>query len=80
MPVIVVRVKPRARESSLVRAADGTYLAKVKAPPVDGQANAEVHALVARHFCCAKSAVVLESGAGSRHKRFRLPESITESG
>ena len=32
--LIQVKVKPRARESSLVQAADGTWLAKLRAPPV----------------------------------------------
>jgi uncharacterized protein YggU (UPF0235/DUF167 family) len=80
MPVIRVQVKPRSRESSLTHGPDGAYLARVKAPPVDGLANAEVQALIARHFGCPKSAVRLESGAGARYKRFQVPESPSGSG
>jgi uncharacterized protein (TIGR00251 family) len=74
MPVIEVKVKPNARSSSLERLADGTYLAQLKAPPVDGQANEELVALLARHFGCAKAAVVIKSGGASRSKRVVVPD------
>jgi dienelactone hydrolase len=41
--VLQVRVKPRAAISSLEQIADGTWVAKVKSPPVDGKANADGH-------------------------------------
>ena len=50
MPVIQVKVKPNSRASLFEAAADGTWLAQLKSPPVDGKANAELIALVARHF------------------------------
>lgn len=45
-----VKVKPSARVSSLTQAAEGSWLAQLKAPPVDGKANQELIALVAHHF------------------------------
>jgi uncharacterized protein (TIGR00251 family) len=39
---IQVQVKPNARQSGIVEAADGRLTVKVKAPPVDGKANREV--------------------------------------
>ena len=68
MPIIQVKVKPNARVSSLEALNDGTYLATLKAPPVDGKANAELVALVARQFGCSKSAVTIKAGAGARMK------------
>ena len=70
MPVTVirVRVKPNARVSALVTAEDGTWIAQLKAPPVDGKANDELRALIAGHFKCRKSAVTIKSGASSRTK------------
>ena len=69
MPTILqVKVKPGARVSSLTRLEDGTWSAQIKSPPVDGQANAELVALVSRHFRCAKSAVRIKTGAGGRLK------------
>jgi uncharacterized protein (TIGR00251 family) len=66
--VLRVKVKPRARISSLERAADGTWVARLKSPPVDGKANAELVALVAQHFGCPKASVAIKSGAASRTK------------
>jgi uncharacterized protein YggU (UPF0235/DUF167 family) len=48
--------------------ADGTWLAQLKAAPVDGKANQELIALIARHFQCRKSAVSIKSGASGRTK------------
>ena len=74
MPPLFLRVKvtPRARVSSLTRIADGTWVAKLKSPPVDGKANAELIALVAGQFGCAKAAVTIKSGAGGRVKIVRV--------
>jgi uncharacterized protein (TIGR00251 family) len=74
MAVIQVKVKPNARVSSLERADDGTYLAQIKAPPVDGKANAELIALVARQFGCARSAVHIKVGGAGRIKLVTVPE------
>jgi uncharacterized protein (TIGR00251 family) len=63
-----VQVKPNAREAGLEQRPDGTWLARVKAPPVDGKANAELIALLAAHFHVAKSRVSVKSGAGGRLK------------
>ena len=69
---IRVRVKPNARVSSLEEEADGAWKAQLKSPPVDGKANAELIALVAKHFGCAKAAVTIRSGASGRLKLVKL--------
>jgi uncharacterized protein YggU (UPF0235/DUF167 family) len=48
--LLTIKVKPNARNSGLAQAADGTWSAQLKSPPVDGKANAELVALVAKHF------------------------------
>jgi hypothetical protein len=68
MRIIQVKVKPRSRVSALEQAEDGTFVARLRSAPVDGQANAELIALVARHFDCARSSVTIRSGASSRTK------------
>jgi uncharacterized protein len=70
--ILQVKVKPKARTSSLTREADGTWTARVKAPPVDGKANDELIRLVAAHFGCPKSAVAITSGSSSRLKRVEI--------
>ena len=70
--VLQVRVKPRARVSELSRAADGTWIAKLKAPPVDGKANEELVGLDAEKFQCRKAAVSIKAGATGRTKLVRI--------
>ena len=67
-----VKVKPDARESSLEEQPDGTWIARVKSPPVDGRANEELVALVAERFHCSKADVVIKAGAGGRTKFLRV--------
>jgi uncharacterized protein len=70
MPVVTMRVsvKPSSREASLERREDGTWVARLKSPPVDGKANAELIALVAARFGCRKADVTLKAGAAGRTK------------
>ena len=72
--LLQVKVKPRSRTSELVRESDGTWLARLKAPPVDGRANHELVALVAAHLKCPKAAVTIKSGTSGRHKIVRVDE------
>ncbi|MGE0798780.1 MAG: DUF167 domain-containing protein [Lautropia sp.] len=69
---ITVKVRPGARASTLVRSDDGSYLAQVKAQPVDGKANDELIALIAAHFGCRRADVTIHRGASGRLKRVRI--------
>ena len=62
------KVKPNARQSLLTQQADGSWLAQLKSPPVDGKANQELIALIAAHWQVAKAAVTIKSGGASRYK------------
>jgi uncharacterized protein (TIGR00251 family) len=68
MKTIQVKVKPNARVSLLEETGGGPWRAQLKSPPVDGKANKELVALIARHFGCPKSAVSIKSGASGRIK------------
>jgi uncharacterized protein len=74
MKTLQVKVKPNARESRLDAQPDGTWLAQLKSPPVDGKANEELIALVARHFGCRKAQVTIKSGASGRMKLLQVTE------
>lgn len=63
-----VKVKPNARVSTLTQEPDGSWLARLKAAPVDGKANQELISLVAEHFQCRKADVLIKSGASARLK------------
>jgi uncharacterized protein len=67
-----IKVKPNARVSALEETSPGVWLAQLKSPPVDGKANDELVALLARHFDCRRSAVVIKSGASGRLKLVRI--------
>ncbi len=70
--ILLVKVKPNARRSALTRADDGSWLASLVSPPVNGKANDELVALVARHFACRRADVAIRSGATSRVKRIEI--------
>ena len=70
--ILQIKVKARARVSSLEENRDGTWLANVKAAPVDGKANEELMALVAEHFHCRRSAVTIKAGASGRIKLVKV--------
>ena len=72
--VIQIKVKPNSRASLLEQNEDGTWLAQIKSPPVDGKANEELIALVAKRFQCRKSDISIKSGASSRIKLVQISE------
>lgn len=72
MRTIQVKVKPNSKVSSLQELEDGSWVAQIKAPPVDGKANQELVTLVAQHFGCAKSQVAIKTGVTGRLKRVQI--------
>jgi uncharacterized protein YggU (UPF0235/DUF167 family) len=68
---LAVRVTPGARQEAL-EIADGRLLAKVRAKPEDGKANAAVIALIASALGVAPSRLHLLRGATSREKLIGL--------
>src|SRR4029077_4830564 len=74
MRTIRLKVKPGSREEGLSELDDGSWLARVKAPPVDGKGHAAVIALVAQHFGLRKAQVNIKSGASGRTKLVQLED------
>jgi len=72
MRTLTLRVKPGSRDESLIEQPDGTWLARVKAQPVDGKANAALITLIAAHFGLRKAQVTIKSGGAGRTKLVRL--------
>jgi len=70
--ILEIKVKPGSRVDELTELEDGTWQARVKAPPVDGKANEALIALVAAHFGVRKAQVSIKSGASSRLKRVSI--------
>ena len=67
-----VKVNPRAKVSELSQAADGTWVARLKSPPVDGKANQELVRLIAEKFQCSRADVTIRAGAAGRTKLVRV--------
>ncbi|PWV62304.1 hypothetical protein C7443_10499 [Plasticicumulans acidivorans] len=81
--IVEVRVQPRAGRDAFGEVQDGRLRVRLGAPPVDGQANARLCALLGDAFGVPKSAVMLLAGDHSREKRLRiraprrLPDGVT---
>ncbi len=71
---IRVKVTPRASRNELLPLPDGSFVAKVTAPPADGEANRAVIRLLADYFAVAPSRIQLIAGRTSRQKVFEIKE------
>jgi uncharacterized protein (TIGR00251 family) len=63
-----VHVKPRASKSRIVGEKEGTLEVAVAAPPVDGEANAELVRVLATALGVHKRNVTIASGEHGRRK------------
>ncbi len=70
--VITVKVTPRAAKSEIVGAEAEWLRVRVKAPPVDGKANAALIAFFADIFNLPKKNVSVVAGQTARLKRVRV--------
>ena len=74
MTLLKIKVKPGSREEGLDQLGDGTWLARIKALPVDGKANAALIALVAKRLGKRKAQVSIRSGASGRMKLVQVED------
>lgn len=68
MPLYRIKVKPNSKQQQIIEEPDGSLTVRLKSPPVDGKANAELIKLLAEKFEVRKSAIVIKSGVSSRNK------------
>lgn len=69
--LLSVRVVPRAAADAVVPEADHVRV-RITAPPVEGKANRHLCKVLGGLFGVAKSRVLVEKGAGARHKTVRV--------
>ncbi len=67
-----VRVLPKSSKSTIVGEMEGTLKVKLKAPPVEGAANAELIKVLAKFFAVPKSAVEIVKGSTSKNKQVKI--------
>ena len=67
-----IRVIPRAGRSGIAGLRDGALLVRLAAAPVDGAANDELIALLAKALRVPRRDITIVSGERSRTKRLRI--------
>ena len=67
-----IRVIPRAGRTGFAGLRDGALLVRLAAAPVDGAANDELIALIARTLRIPKRDVTIVAGERARSKRIRI--------
>ncbi len=67
-----LRVQPRAGRNAFAELFGDALKVKLKAPPIDGRANAELLRFIAESFDVSRSEVELVSGLQSRTKQLRV--------
>jgi uncharacterized protein len=74
-----LRVQPRASRTEIVGEHDGALRIRVAAPPVDGDANAELVRFLAKRLGVAKSRVRIVAGDSGRMKTVEVEGVSAES-
>ena len=69
---LVVHVVPRAKRTEVVGRHGDALKIKLKAPPVDGAANAELVRFVAEQLDIPRSAVTITAGHTARRKTLEI--------
>jgi uncharacterized protein (TIGR00251 family) len=67
-----IRVQPRAKRDEVVGERDGAIVIRLKAPPVDGKANAALVGFIAKAAGVPRSRVEIVRGATAREKVVRV--------
>lgn len=79
-------IQPGARRNQLIGMHDGRLKIQLKAPPIDGKANAMLTAFLADVFPCSRAQITITHGIGSRKKTIQIngvhdiPEQISRLG
>lgn len=70
--LLQLHVQPGASRDQFLGLHGDAIKVAIKAPPVDGKANAHLQNFLALSFAVAKRQVVLEKGELSRQKKWRI--------
>jgi len=65
---IIIKAKPGAKEDKIEKVDEANYTVYVKAPPIDGKANAAIVKMLASHFDVSQSLIEIISGHMARVK------------
>ncbi|HBU06571.1 MAG TPA: YggU family protein [Candidatus Magasanikbacteria bacterium] len=75
MKIIKIKVTPRSSKNEIVETmSDGTIKIKLKAPPVDGEANKELIKFLSTEWKIPKSKIKIVKGQTSRTKTIEIED------
>jgi len=83
--LLFLKIQPRSGKDAFGEIMEDTRKLRIKAPPVDGKANAYLVKYLAKTFGVPRSRIIIESGLASKRKRVRikdcrrLPDALHES-
>lgn len=66
--LLLLYIQPNSSETTISNEHDGRLKIKIKAPPVDGEANKELIRFLAKELSISKSKIYLIQGENSRKK------------
>lgn len=72
---LFIKASPSSSKNEIIGCEEDSLKVKLKAPPVDGEANRELISFFAKTFGVAKSDIVLAKGQNAKRKQLRLPTS-----
>lgn len=75
---IIVQVKPGSSKNQLFRGSQNELIIKLRAKPIDGEANAALIEFLADELNIRKTDIEILKGATSRNKKIRLAFSPEE--
>ncbi|WP_456415733.1 DUF167 domain-containing protein [Thiolapillus sp.] len=70
--LLFLKLQPRSGKDAFGEIIDDVRKLRIKAPPIDGKANAYLVKYLAKSFGVPKTRVIIESGLNSRNKRIRI--------
>ncbi|MCR4346142.1 MAG: DUF167 family protein [Sulfuricaulis sp.] len=79
--ILQVQVQPRAKSDAITGVTGDRLKIRLKAPPVEGRANDQLVACLAKLFDVPRRHVVLERGNTSQRKQLRIhsPQKLPEN-
>ncbi|HWB64337.1 MAG TPA: DUF167 domain-containing protein [Chitinophagales bacterium] len=67
-----VKVKPNAKADEIAQGADGGFIVKIKAPPVEGKANKYLVFFLSTVLGIPKSKIVIQKGENTPYKTLAI--------
>jgi hypothetical protein len=70
---LLIKAAPNSSKSEVVGITEDALKIKLKAPPVDGEANEELVRFLSKWLKVAKSDIIIHKGSASKNKKIVLP-------